>query len=519
MRKTFKIMILLLGLVTASSLGSFSIFIPNIVETVQASPDTYDSRATSFTFSTGVIVLFPLRAYDNSNTTYSGWYYTRGYPECGTSDGYFELNMYGPKVGSPRGSRITRVDLKVSYYVVSQASTDATLKLSYLVSPSATETTLRGPIRETAGWYNLTYNNQADPNGGGWSWEDVTDLKFRFTRADPSTADTGGEMRIHEVWTTVHYEFSQVVAIYPKVQSPIPSSVKINVTGIEELYGFEFKMTYNTTAITVTGFTLGPFLNTTAGGTANTYSYKVKLDDAAGIVWATQSITGDRRGGSVAVGSWATLATINIATDAGGPTNLNFEVKLAGHNYVLKKTYPIAFTLIQPGHDLAVTNVNAVPTTVTRGDLVNIDVTVKNEGDYIETFTVTIYAAGNEIVTKTVSSLGLGATTVVSHSWDTRPHPASNYLITAQAKTQAGITDVDSADNTGTGPTVIVNPLFGDIDQDGWVSVSDLVLLQQAFGCTPSDPNYTLDKDLNTDSIIDVRDLRLLGRAWEPPPP
>ncbi|HKZ93466.1 MAG TPA: CARDB domain-containing protein [Candidatus Bathyarchaeia archaeon] len=529
MNKAIKIMLLLLALALASVLTASDKVAPFQIESASAPPvtGTYASRPSNYTFSSGVFARFPDRAYDGSNATtnVANWAHTNG-AGYGTSNGYFELNVYGPRAAPPRGSRITRVDLHVVFFVVSQTSdTGATMYINYRVSPSTTNTTLqswtRAQLNVSAPWHNRTYTNQADPNGGGWAWEDLSNLKFRFNRQDPSTPSTSGVLRIHEVWATVYYEFTQTVAIYPKIQSPIPSQVKINVTGIEELYGFEFKMTYNATAITVTSVQLGPYLNTTAGA-GNTYGALLKLNDTAGFVWATQSIRGNIRGGNIAYGTWQTLATINIATQSGGPTNLNFEVKLAGHNYLIKKAYPGSFTLIQPGHDVAVTNIVPTPTTVTRGDNVTVDVTVRNDGDYIETFYLSTYAntsaATSLIETKTVSGLGLGATQVVSFTWNTRDFPRGNYTVSAVAAT-IGVLDTDSTDNTlyNLASVVEVNPLFGDINEDGWVSSADLAAINFSWGTQPGDLLWNLNADLSSDSFIDAEDLRLLGEAWEPP--
>jgi hypothetical protein len=525
MKRTLSIVTLLIWLTVAFVLVLPQSPIMVMNKTVAAAPDIvqYSSSPTNHSFvpvggvRTGTEAL---RAYDGTNSTYASWSYTRT-ATYGGQDGYIEFNVYGPRTGPPRGSRITQVDLKVVFRVLVIASVDAQLQLSYLVGPSPTETVLYAWNRAPAAWYNNTYTNQAEPNNGAWSWEDVSNIKFRFNRRDPNTVDSSGTTSLYEVWAKVYYEAEQTVAIWPKTQSPVPSQIKINVTAIEELYGFEFKMTYNTTAMTVTSVQLGSFLNNTASAQGgSTFGALIELNDAEGFVWATQSIRGNLRGGNVASGAWQTLATINIAPST-GPTNVDFDIKLAGLNYLTKEVYPASFTLIQPGHDVAVTNVVAAPISVTRGENVNVGVTVKNEGDYIETFYLLTYANTSAGVTlienRTITGLGLGATQVVPITWSTRDFGAGNYTVSATAVTR-GVIDADSADNTKYGNLVEVNPLFGDITQDGWVDESDLVAIDFAWGTQHGDDLFNLYADLNTDSIIDVRDLRLLGEAWEPSP-
>ena len=525
MNKALRITALVIGLLIALVCIVPNSPLSNLNKTVAASPTViqYSSSPTNDTFipTPGVKTGSATQnAHDNDNSTWATWSYTRGLSTYGTSDGYWECNVYSPRAGAPRGSTITQVDLKISYKVTTQASTDATLEFAYLVNPSGSSNNLYGPIRAPATAYivNSTYTNVAEPNDASWSWEDITNLKFRLIRLDPNAADGGGYTNVYEVWATIHYKFTQQVAIDPKVQSPIPTSVEINVTGVEELYGFEFKLTYNTTVLTATGITY-EYLDTVAGGGgANTYESTIDLDDAAGFVWATQSMTGDRRGGNLASGTWGRLANITFTVSGTGPTNLNFEVKLLGNNYVLKKTYPISYTLIQPGHDIAADGAFAFPSTVTRGDLVDVGVHVVNTGDYVETlFNVTIYADEVPIETKTVSSLGIGADTTVPFTWDTRTSPSGTYTISARLTLTRP--DADPTNNIVIGNDVLVNPLLGDIDLDGWVDEVDLSMLSNAFGSQPGDPNWYGDADLDPDNIIDAYDLNILGNAWEPEPP
>lgn len=66
--------------------------------------------------------------------------------------------------------------------------------------------------------------------------------------------------------------------------------------------------------------------------------------------------------------------------------------------------------------------------------------------------------------------------------------------------------------------TVLSIIRVGDINLDGWVDDKELALLNLAYGSKPGDGNWNSDVDLNADSLIDVYDMRLLGKAWYPPP-
>lgn len=70
-------------------------------------------------------------------------------------------------------------------------------------------------------------------------------------------------------------------------------------------------------------------------------------------------------------------------------------------------------------HDVAVTNVVPSPTSVTVGDSVSIDVAVENQGNFAETFDVTVYYDDTVIDSMTGVSLGSGGSDVLSFTWDT----------------------------------------------------------------------------------------------------
>jgi len=69
--------------------------------------------------------------------------------------------------------------------------------------------------------------------------------------------------------------------------------------------------------------------------------------------------------------------------------------------------------------DVAITNVIASPIEVTKPEIVNINVTVLNEGELIEIFNVTTYYDGMEIGTQTNITLEAGANTTLTFTWDT----------------------------------------------------------------------------------------------------
>jgi subtilase family serine protease len=107
--------------------------------------------------------------------------------------------------------------------------------------------------------------------------------------------------------------------------------------------------------------------------------------------------------------------------------------------------------------EIPVDDVEAVSQTVTEnevmpGDLVDIDVTVQNNGPSTKTFDVTLYYDSVEIGTILVVDLAPGEVRVLTFTWDTTGLPLNGYPITAWADSGEVITEVDEQNNWCTMP-------------------------------------------------------------------
>jgi hypothetical protein len=111
-----------------------------------------------------------------------------------------------------------------------------------------------------------------------------------------------------------------------------------------------------------------------------------------------------------------------------------------------------AAPIIELSHDIAVVGVEVSPKTVTKGDIIIIKVTVKNEGDFSENFSLTIFYDETIIETRKVSSLGAGQEKLISFSWNTSNVNAGVYTIKAEASQVDG--EKDLADNVFVDGTV-----------------------------------------------------------------
>ena len=172
--------------------------------------------------------------------------------------------------------------------------------------------------------------------------------------------------------------------------------------------------------------------------------------------------------------------------------------------------YPLMnpWTLV---HDVAITSVTPVipynASYLYPGWVIHITVTVKNEADFTETFNIAAYYDGNPIETKTLTELTPQKETAINLTWDTTGvSPGTvglNYTIKAVASIIPG--ETETKDNTLIDGMVQVN-LLGDVNNDGKVSVMDMLLLHIAItvGKTAAEEPFC---DVNGDGEISVMDL------------
>ena len=99
-------------------------------------------------------------------------------------------------------------------------------------------------------------------------------------------------------------------------------------------------------------------------------------------------------------------------------------------------------------HNIAITNVVPSPTSVAVGENVTITVTVENEGNFDETFNVTVYYDDTAIGMQPVPNLLSGSTMNLTFTWDTTPVAKGTYTIKAVASVVPE--EINTDDNTFT---------------------------------------------------------------------
>lgn len=174
-------------------------------------------------------------------------------------------------------------------------------------------------------------------------------------------------------------------------------------------------------------------------------------------------------------------------------------------------TYEIAASY--GARDRAVISVLSSKTEAYEGEIIDIAVTVKNEGTETDTFDVTAYygCGGIPIGTETVADLAPYTSTTIVFKWNTtgvRPCVVVPYTIWAVA---AGVPEEITLDNNLCIGGKVKIKMLGDITSDGIVDIFDLVTAAGAYGSVPGNPNWKWQADLNRDGIVDIFDIVIVA--------
>jgi hypothetical protein len=158
-------------------------------------------------------------------------------------------------------------------------------------------------------------------------------------------------------------------------------------------------------------------------------------------------------------------------------------------------------------HNIAVTRVKPSKNIVAQGYSVFINVTVENQGDYTETFTVTAYADKTIIATLTKITITSGNSTTITLTWNTTGVAKGNYTISAYAHPVPS--ETDTADNVAEAADTVLVTVPGDVSGDRVCDMLDISILIDKFMTTPSDPTWDPNCDINSDNSVDMLDISI----------
>ena len=244
----------------------------------------------------------------------------------------------------------------------------------------------------------------------------------------------------------------------PSVSQPVGSTftIYVKVSNVVDLYGIDIKFAWDTTLLEYVSHEIHIPVEDYPDGILHEPGLLLRddVDTTAGTYWV----------------AYASMAPAEPFDGDGIAFEMTFEVIAVG-SCILDITSsdladsggsPIAHEVVDGEfsneeeliHDVAVTDVIASPDTVEVGEPVQVDVTVENEGDFLEDINVVSYYDGNVIGTIPIT-LDSGETAVVKFDWDTTGVSPGTYEISALATIIEGEDD-DPEDNFFEDGTVTV---------------------------------------------------------------
>lgn len=165
-------------------------------------------------------------------------------------------------------------------------------------------------------------------------------------------------------------------------------------------------------------------------------------------------------------------------------------------------------------HDIAIIDcvVSTNATYVNR--LVDINVTVKNEGNVAENITVKIYANGQPIATLQITNLNSGETVTETVVWNTSGCTPSLTPYQIKAEADPVPYETNTANNIFIDGNVMIK-IVGDINGDGTVNIEDLELWDAAYNSKPGDSNWNPQADINGNGCVDKEDGILIIQNYK----
>ena len=380
------------------------------------------------------------------------------------------------------------------------------------LSSAGTTTVLQSQIDNIAGFalFELTLTGTSGASGEGI----LATILFHviglgatdLTLSETSLVDPDSNPLAH---STANGHFANV--IYAKLFVDPPEIINstivpgdlfylyINVENVQNLFGYEFHLGYNTAVLTCIGVIIHTVQNETR------FMTKFSVDDWIGDVFV--NVTYLPGANPISTNSPLTLVTLLFKVDAMGISELPLhDTKLinSSGDPIPHETGDGYFQSVI--RDVAILSITPSKTTIYEGRTINVTITVENQGDYFnETFDVTLYYETTPISTQTVHDLPAGQTAELLFTWATTGlPPCGNYTLNGEAETVPY--EMDLADNTYTNGKIKIK-LMGDVNGDCIVDLYDLTAVALAFSSSPGDPNWNPETDLKEDGIIDIFDI------------
>jgi hypothetical protein len=155
---------------------------------------------------------------------------------------------------------------------------------------------------------------------------------------------------------------------------------------------------------------------------------------------------------------------------------------------------------------------DAVPwkTVVGQTYTVRINVTVENQGDYLEYSDVSIYANASLVARFDNLVLANSSLTVICAVWNTTDFPKATYTISAVIDLVPNETAI--VDNVVNFTGTVLVTIAGDVTSmtgmpDGLVDMRDIGAICARFGTTHFSTGWNPNIDVTDDDVVNMRDI------------
>lgn len=287
--------------------------------------------------------------------------------------------------------------------------------------------------------------------------------------------------------------------------------INVGVENIEDLYSWELKLYYLSNVVNCTDAVEGDFLGSNGGNTLWVISNEPDYNATHGLVRIGSSLIGAVPG----VGGGGTLASISFHALELGNTSmelldsvmLNSELQDIVHDTVSGFVH-----VRQSTHDIAVSSVFLNKDAVGQSYNADITVTVENQGDFDETFNVTVSCNSSISGMQMVTNLAPDNSVTLTFVWNTTGVSKGYYSMSGAADNIT--TEQDLADNILSCANMVCVGIPGDVNGDHEVNMRDIAPICRFFMTVLGDPQYVAAYDITNDGKIDMKDVGIAARNF-----
>jgi len=244
--------------------------------------------------------------------------------------------------------------------------------------------------------------------------------------------------------------------IDPDLLPGVLFTIDVMVDDVDNMYGYEFKLGYNTHMLTCIGIWIHPVFNETH------FTTQMQIDDPAGLIW----VKVDYYSPAVPITTYTpvSLVTLTFMVDNIGSSVLDlYDTNLTDPDGIPIPHEAIDGYVQTEVHDVAITNVVCSHTWAYAGWIVNVTVTAKNLGNVSETFDVTAYYGNNTIGTITVTDLPPNGEIELLFEWNTTGVEEGIYVLSAEASQVPHETNFNITNNFYEDGTIEIRRLVRDV--------------------------------------------------------